>query len=173
VAQENNPISHPKPGEIITAGSQYKVVWTPTKGDIVSLVLFNNFAISPYFPGASCEAEENVPGCTEVFANKTNSGSFLWNVPVNAPESDTYYLDVYVPNPGPGGPFYFMTGNFSIRPGSTTSTTTDASSSIVNPNAATDLASATASLPSTSASGSHSTSTTKGDGRRFSSTLII
>jgi hypothetical protein len=172
VAQDYNPISHPQKGEIITAGSKYKVVWTPTNGDIVNLELFNSFAISSYFEGANCAEEENVPGCSQLFSNKTNSGSFLWNVPVNAPESDNYYLDLYVPNPGLGGPFYFMTGNFSIRPGSTTSTTTDASSSTVNPNAATDLASV-ASLPSTTASDSHSTSTTKGNGRRFSTTLIL
>jgi hypothetical protein len=121
---EDNPISHPKQGEIIAAGSIYTITWTPNKGVIVSIELYNGFSIASSFNGANCYINEFVPTCSELFSNVTNTGSMVWHVPTNAPISDQYYLDIYVPNPGVGGPFYYMTGNFSIRPASMIPSTT-------------------------------------------------
>lgn len=111
----NNPISRPQPGEILTAGSTYNIVWTPNTGDIIGIELWNSFSIASSFTGSSCTVDDNNTMCSQIIASMPNSGSFSWKIPDNAPQSDDYFLDIYVPNPGLDGPFYYMTGNFSIR----------------------------------------------------------
>jgi hypothetical protein len=118
---DSNPISHPKEGEIITAGSTYNITWTPNQGVIISIELWNGFPIASYFNGANCYIDQFVSTCSELFSNVSNTGSMQWHVPANAPTSDQYYFDIYVPDPAQGGPFYYVTGNFTIHPASTTS----------------------------------------------------
>ena len=114
-AQTYNPISRPQPREILTAGSTYNIVWTPNKGDIVGLELWNSFPIVLSFNQSYCIIDNNNTMCSQLDPGFPNSGSYSWKIPETAPESDDYFLDIYLPDPGPGGPFYYMTGNFSIR----------------------------------------------------------
>ena len=111
----NNPISRPQPGEILIAGSTYNIIWTPNTGDTIGLEIWNSFSIASAFPGSNCVLDDNNTMCAQLSPGMPNSGSFSWKIPNNAPPSDNYFLDIYVPNPGLGGPFYYMTGNFSIR----------------------------------------------------------
>jgi hypothetical protein len=125
----DNPISHPLPGDIIQAGSAYNITWTPNRGRIVSIELWTNATLTGIGNGTNCDISDFARNCTALFANMSNAGWYLWNVPKNMPPSDEYYFDIYVPNPGPGGPFYYITGNFSIHndtPPATTSSTTAA-----------------------------------------------
>lgn len=142
--QASNPILNPKDGEIIAAGSTYNITWTPNQGVIVSIEIWNAFSIASFFNGANCDTEF-VSTCSQLFSNITNTGSIIWHVPANAPISDGYYLDIYVPNPGQGGPYYYMTGNFSIHAASsvsTTSTPTIVSSTSLSSTTASEIPSA-------------------------------
>ena len=130
LAQEfNNPISRPQTGEILTAGSTYNIVWTPNTGDIIGIEIWNSFSIASSFTGSSCTLDDNNTMCSQIVASMPNSGSLSWKIPDNAPPSDNYFLDIYVPNPDLGGPFYYMTGNFSIRHG-TASTSSSATAQV-------------------------------------------
>jgi hypothetical protein len=125
----DNPISQPLAGDIIQAGSAYNITWTPNRGRIVSIELWTNATLTGIGNGTNCDVSDFATNCTALFANMSNAGWYLWNVPKNMPPSDEYYFDIYVPNPGPGGPFYYITGNFSIHndtPPATTSSTTAA-----------------------------------------------
>lgn len=132
----DNPISRPQPGEILTAGSTYNIVWTPNKGDIVGIEIWNSFPIVSSFDQSPCILDDNNTMCSSLVPNMENSGSFSWKIPENAPTSDAYYLDIYVPNPDAGGPYYYMTGNFSIRSSNSASLSSSAiaSSSTTRPN---------------------------------------
>jgi hypothetical protein len=111
----DNPISLPKTGDIIQAGSTYNITWTPNRGDIVSIELWTNSSLGGIGNGTNCDVSDFALNCTALFANMTNKGWYLWDVPKNMPSSDEYYFDIYVPDPGPGGPFYYITGNFSVH----------------------------------------------------------
>lgn len=150
-AQIDNPILQPQPGDVLTAGTTYNIIWAPTTGDLISIELWNGFSIASSFDGSNCNVDSNSPLCSQIIQNVSNSGSFLWTIPINAPVSDSYFLDIYVPDPGLGGPFYYMTGNFSIQIASSVTTTasittsqrTSSSSSIAKPNV---MATSTASI---------------------------
>ena len=127
-AQDDNPISRPREGETITAGTVYNITWTPTRGDLINIEIWNSFSLSSSFNGSNCHFDDFNVDCSGLIENITNSGSFLWNVPANAPVANNYFLDIYVPDAGVDGPFYFMTGNFSIsNVGSPTSTVSTSS----------------------------------------------
>jgi Kre9/KNH-like N-terminal Ig-like domain len=111
---ESNPITQPIGASEIRSGSTYTIFWTPTAGNIISIELQADVPISNIIPGNPCLTPWT--GCVEIVSNISNSGSFVWNIPSNAPTSKNYYLDIYVPDPPPGYIFYFMTGNFSINP---------------------------------------------------------
>jgi len=114
-AQEyDNPIFRPRPGEVVQVGSSYNIVWTPTKGDIISIEIWNQFSLARYLNGSNCFLDDNNTLCSQIAQNIPNSGSFLWQIPGNTPPSNSYYLDIYVPNPDSNGPYYYMTGNFTI-----------------------------------------------------------
>ena len=123
-AQNANPVTQPKRGEVLFAGSTYEILWIPGKGDVISIELYADVDLSNSFSGRNCFVDDYPPECSEILRNQDNNGSFLWNIPLNAPYSDNYFLDIYVPEPGVGGPYYFMTGNFSIHRRSLTSSST-------------------------------------------------
>jgi len=131
----DNPISLPQTGDIIQAGSTYNITWTPNRGHIVSIELWTNSSLTGIGNGTNCDVSDFAPNCTALFANMTNKGWYLWNVPKDMPSSDEYYFDIYVPNPGPEGPFYYITGNFSVHndtpPVTTTSGTGVATSTVL------------------------------------------
>jgi len=115
-AQDANPITQPKKNHYLKPGETYDILWTPTTPDILELIsieLMCDFNISTIFPGNPCLTPD--PTCIELASNISNTGNFTWKIPANAPQSKDYYLDIYVPDPPPGGPYYFMTGNFSIN----------------------------------------------------------
>jgi hypothetical protein len=149
-AQTYNPISRPQPGEILTAGSTYNIVWTPNKGSIVGLEIWNSFPITLSFNQSNCVLDDNNTLCSQLDPGFPNSGSYSWKIPDTAPSSDEYYLDIYVPNPGLGGPFYYMTGNFSIRKASPVVVSAVPSTTIAS------IASTTGSIPPASAASNHS-----------------
>jgi len=122
----DNPISHPQPGDVIQAGSTYNITWTPNRGQIVSIELWTNTSLAGIGNGTNCDVDDYATNCTAPFANISNTGWYLWNVPRNMPSSDEYYFDIYVPDPGPEGPFYYITGNFSVHNDTPPVTTTTA-----------------------------------------------
>jgi hypothetical protein len=111
----NNPILRPRAGEILTAGSTYIIVWTPNTGETIGIELWNSFSIFSSFADSNCTLDDNNTMCSQVIASMPNFGNFSWKIPDNAPPSDDYFLDIYVPDPDAGGPYYYMTGNFSIH----------------------------------------------------------
>jgi len=113
----DNPISFPTTGSVLIAGQSYTISWTPTTGNLISIELWTSFPITSSFYGANCNFDDYNPSCSQLVQNISNSGSFVWNVPSSAPESSNYFLDLYVPDPGLDGPFYFTTGNFTITGG--------------------------------------------------------
>lgn len=127
-AQDDNPISRPQGGETITAGTEYNITWTPTRGNIVSIEIWNEISLASSFNGINCHYDDYNVDCSLLIENITNSGSYLWHVPANAPVANNYFLDIFVPDAGFDGPFYFMTNNFSISnigsPTTTASTST-------------------------------------------------
>jgi hypothetical protein len=110
----DNPINHPALGEVVPLGKTYSIVWTPTHGDLISIELWNDFPLGEYFNGSNCVFDDDDPNCSQIASNVPNNGQFDWKVPSNSPPSDTYYLDIFVPDPDINGPYYYMTGNFSI-----------------------------------------------------------
>jgi hypothetical protein len=122
-----NPISQPQPGEVVTSGSTYYIVWTPTKGNTISIEIWNTFSLASYFNGSNCVVDGENPDCSQIAANIPNTGNFEWHVPSNVPDSDTYWLDIFIPDPDIAAPSYYLTANFSINkaslvPGPTGST---------------------------------------------------
>jgi hypothetical protein len=115
-AQDANPITQPKKGRYLKPGLTYDILWNVTKPDIldiISIELMCDLNISTIFPGNPCLTPD--PTCIELVSNISNTGNWTWKIPANAPQSNSYYLDIFVPDPPPGGPYYFMTGNFSIN----------------------------------------------------------
>ena len=129
----NNPIIRPRAGETIDAGTNYTITWNANTGTAVSLELWNSFPIFSYFNG-SCIDDEDNPSCSLIFYDVTNSGEWVWQVPSDAPTSNEYFFDIYVPDPGIEGPYYYMTGNFTIlnKGTSTGSTTSSASAGVTS-----------------------------------------
>jgi hypothetical protein len=119
----DNPILRPKKGEVIPAGTTYNITWKPNKGDIVSMELWSDVSLANSFNGSNCGLDTNSTFCTSFIENVTNSGSYLWQIPRDAPSSRNYYIDIYVPDPGLGGPFYYFTANFTITNATTPSST--------------------------------------------------
>jgi hypothetical protein len=112
--QANNPILTPQTGEIIEAGTTYNITWTPNTGDQIGIELWNGISLANTLSN-DCFEDEDSEYCTQVVSSMNNAGFYLWAVPVEAPESNTYWLDIYVPDPGFDGPFFYDTGNFTIR----------------------------------------------------------
>jgi hypothetical protein len=112
--QANNPILTPQTGEVIQAGTTYNITWTPNTGNEISIELWNGNSLANTL-GADCEDSEDSDSCTQVVSSMNNSGYYLWAVPNNAPQSETYWLDIYVPNPDFNGPYFYLTGNFTIQ----------------------------------------------------------
>ena len=112
--QANNPIIRPQAGEILHAGTIYNITWTPNTGSDIGIELWNGFSVSATL-GANCDLDEDNPNCHQVIVSTSNSGFYEWAIPANAPTSNTYWLDIYVPDPDINGPYYFMTGNFTIQ----------------------------------------------------------
>lgn len=113
-AQNQNPITRPVGGETITAGTEYNITWTPTQGNLISIEIWNEISLASSFNGINCHYDDYNVDCSILIENITNSGSYLWHVPANAPVANNYFLDIFVPDAGIDGPFYFMTNNFSI-----------------------------------------------------------
>jgi hypothetical protein len=125
-AQDDNPITTPQGGDTITAGTVYNITWTPTRGNIVSIEIWNEISLRSSFNGTNCHYDGFDVDCSLLVDNITNSGSWLWYVPANAPVANNYFLDIFVSDAGFDGPYYFMTNNFSISDvGSPTSTATN------------------------------------------------
>jgi len=112
--QANNPILRPQAGEVLYAGTAYNITWTANTGSHIGIELWNGFSVSATL-GANCDLDEDNPNCHQVVVDITNSGFYEWAIPENAPASDTYWLDIYVPDPDIDGPYYYMTGNFTIQ----------------------------------------------------------
>src|SRR5947207_9703436 len=91
-----NPILSPMAGELLTAGTTFTILWTPIKGDLVSIELWNI----------------SVP-ISVLAQNISNTGTFQWAIPQGLPTSSNYFLDVYVPVLV-GNYSYFTTGLFTI-----------------------------------------------------------
>jgi hypothetical protein len=121
-AQDYLKILQPKEKRYLKPGATYQILWTANQttqwGDellVVSIELLSDQAISTIFPGNPCESPQSQTTCIEIASNISNIGNWTWSIPANAPQSPNYYLDIYVPNPPEGGPYYWMTGNFSIN----------------------------------------------------------
>lgn len=112
--QANNPILTPQTGEVIQAGTTYNITWTPNTGDEIGIELWNGISLADTL-SSDCFEDEDSEFCTQVVSSMNNSGFYLWAVPADAPQSETYWLDIYVPNPGFDGPFFYLTGNFTIE----------------------------------------------------------
>ena len=115
MSNEPNPVSQPQVGAVLTAGTSFNIVWTPTIGDLISIELWTkglNVSINAYFSGNNCLIPNMA--CSMIAQNIANSGSFLWGIPANAPLLDDYFIDLYVPDPPPGEVYFYETGDFSI-----------------------------------------------------------
>ena len=133
-AQDDNPIINPQGGDTITAGTVYNITWTPTRGNIVSIEIWNEISLRSSFNGTNCHYDGFDVDCSLLIDNTTNSGSWLWHIPANAPVAGNYFLDIFVSDAGSDGPYYFMTNNFSISDvGSPPSGTATGSPSVTSP----------------------------------------
>jgi len=94
-AASSNPITAPLAGAVITAGQAFTVTWTPTDGDIVSLLLREG------------PDQNNLDTLEIIASNLPNNGAYIW-VPTSQLKGDTdYAIQIISANP--------ETVNFSAR----------------------------------------------------------
>lgn len=115
-AQSTFSITRPRTGEVLTAGTTYNILWTSSTYQFLSIELFNNdgIPVDTIFSGTECDGEA---ACGILVNNVTNTGSFLWNIPANAPPNNSYSLDIFVPSLSNTYIFAATTGDFSIQQG--------------------------------------------------------
>ncbi|KAK6342089.1 hypothetical protein TWF730_001568 [Orbilia blumenaviensis] len=83
----NNAITDPIAGDVITAGKPYSIKWTNIKGDSVTLDLVDGPA-------------NQVRPIVRIAGGISNSGVYTWSVPDDIPPSETYAIRItYNNNP--------------------------------------------------------------------------
>ncbi|KAK6496192.1 hypothetical protein TWF481_002216 [Arthrobotrys musiformis] len=83
----NNAITAPVAGDVITAGQPYSIKWTNIKGNLVTITLIDG------------PANRVVP-VTEIANGVSNTGVYTWSVPDDLPASSTYAIRItYNNNP--------------------------------------------------------------------------
>ena len=171
----NSPFIQPLTGDTITSGTTYNITWTVITGSsLLNIEIKNTYnPISTYFNGSNCPGDLTDFQCSLIATNVQNLGVYQWLVPVGAPSSGFYTLDIYGSDGGLSGSTHYTTGEFFIsqsRSGSSASATGDffdygsvATSSTVSSTASHTHKASAATSTGTVTTGANGTASTTGD----------